>query len=74
MKGYDPTLFVYEHVPGGTGLAERIFEQREVLLARALRLVETCPCESGCPACVGPGDEGRRTVALELLRRMVAAR
>ena len=52
--GYSPTLFLYEHTPGGIGLAERIFEQREVLLARALRLVEGCPCECGCPACVGP--------------------
>jgi DEAD/DEAH box helicase domain-containing protein len=54
QPGYSPTLFLYEHTPGGIGLAERIFEQREVLLARALRLVEGCPCEFGCPACVGP--------------------
>lgn len=53
--GYSPTLFLYEHTPGGIGLAERIFAQREILLARALRLVEGCPCASGCPACVGPG-------------------
>jgi DEAD/DEAH box helicase domain-containing protein len=56
--GYNPTLFLYEHTPGGIGLAERIFEQRELLLARALRLVEGCPCASGCPACVGPAMEG----------------
>jgi DEAD/DEAH box helicase domain-containing protein len=55
--GYSPTLFIYEHTPGGIGLAERIFEQREVLLARALRLVEGCPCEFGCPACVGPNAD-----------------
>ena len=53
--GYNPTLFLYEHTPGGIGLAERIFERRELLLARALRLVEGCPCIAGCPACVGPG-------------------
>ena len=52
--GYSPTLFIYEQTPGGIGLAERIFEQREVLVARALRLVEGCPCDFGCPACVGP--------------------
>ena len=52
--GYSPTLFLYEHTPGGIGLAERIFETREVLLARALRLVESCTCDWGCPACVGP--------------------
>ncbi len=55
--GYSPTLFLYEHTPGGIGLAERIFAQRDVLLARALRLVEGCPCASGCPGCVGPAIE-----------------
>jgi DEAD/DEAH box helicase domain-containing protein len=72
--GYDPTLFLYEHCPGGTGLSERIFEQREALLARAHRLISACPCEAGCPACVGPVAPGsqdvlrsRKAVALELL-------
>ncbi len=55
--GYSPTLFLYEHTPGGIGLAERIFAQRDLLLARALRLVEGCPCASGCPGCVGPAIE-----------------
>jgi DEAD/DEAH box helicase domain-containing protein len=71
--GYNPTLFVYEHTPGGIGLAERIWEQREVLLARALRLIETCPCTHGCPSCVGPAEGSeRKVVALALLRSLVA--
>jgi DEAD/DEAH box helicase domain-containing protein len=68
VPGYSPALFVYEHVPGGTGLAERIWEQRDVLLARTLRLIETCPCPSGCPACVGPGEASRKGAAVTLLR------
>jgi DEAD/DEAH box helicase domain-containing protein len=70
-QGYSPTLFVYEHTPGGIGLSERIFEEREVLLTRAQRLIERCPCRAGCPACVGPATDpaGRKTLALELLRR-----
>ena len=80
QPGYSPTLFLYEHTAGGIGLAERIYEQRETLLARALRLIETCPCERGCPACVGPSDaisnaggraHTRKSVALELLRGAV---
>ncbi len=67
-EGYSPTLFLYEHTPGGIGLSERIFVQRDTLLARALRLVEGCRCVSGCPACVGPG-EGRKAIAIEILRR-----
>jgi DEAD/DEAH box helicase domain-containing protein len=65
------SLYVYEHVPGGTGLAERIWEQRDVLLARALRMIESCPCAAGCPACVGPGEPSRKSVAQQLLRRLV---
>jgi len=70
--GYSPTLFLYEHVPGGTGLAERIWEKHSVLLARALRLVETCACKTGCPSCVGPGDASRKETAIELLCAAVA--
>jgi len=69
--GYCPTLFLYEHVPGGTGLAERIWEQQAVLLARALRLIEGCPCPTGCPSCVGPGEASRKEAAIELLRAVV---
>src|SRR5208283_4534792 len=50
-------------VRGGTGLAERVWEQRDELLARALRLVERCPCRGGCPACVGPGESTRKVTA-----------
>jgi DEAD/DEAH box helicase domain-containing protein len=71
QPGYSPTLFIYENTPGGIGLAERIFEQREALLARTLRLVERCPCDSGCPACVGPGERTRKSVAIDLLRGIV---
>jgi DEAD/DEAH box helicase domain-containing protein len=76
QPGYSPTLFLYEHVPGGIGLSERIFEARESLIARALRLIAGCACESGCPACVGPADSSpgysRKSVALELLQSVVS--
>jgi len=67
-SAYRPTLFLYEHVPGGTGLAERIWEQREWLLTHTLQMIETCPCSAGCPACVGPGEPSRKTMSLALLR------
>jgi DEAD/DEAH box helicase domain-containing protein len=67
LEGYHPTLFLYEHVPGGTGLAERIWEQRDVLLTRTLRMIERCACSTGCPSCVGPGSATRKDAALELL-------
>jgi DEAD/DEAH box helicase domain-containing protein len=88
QPGYNPTLFLYEHTPGGIGLAERIFEMRDVLLARALRLVEGCACQYGCPACVGPANDapplpslpktvrtarGRKAIAIDILRRATAS-
>jgi DEAD/DEAH box helicase domain-containing protein len=51
--GYRPTLFLYDALPGGVGLARRIFERAEDLLSRASRLIASCRCESGCPACIG---------------------
>jgi DEAD/DEAH box helicase domain-containing protein len=48
-------IFLYDRFPGGLGLAERAFEQLEQLLAIAHELIAGCPCESGCPSCVGLG-------------------
>ena len=52
--GFDPTIFLYDTVAGGIGLASRLFEEREELLRRARHLVEGCECDQGCPGCIGP--------------------
>jgi len=49
-----PTITLYERVPAGVGYAEQIYESLADLLEAALDLVANCPCESGCPSCVGP--------------------
>ncbi|RYZ08820.1 MAG: DEAD/DEAH box helicase [Myxococcales bacterium] len=66
---FDPTVFLFDALPGGVGLAERIFERARELCWAAGRLIRSCPCPAGCPACVGPGSESspRKRVALELL-------
>ena len=51
--GFDPTIFVYDHIPGGVGLAPRLFADREIVLRRTRALIEDCPCQGGCPACIG---------------------
>ncbi len=56
--GYDPTIFLYDTVAGGIGLAPRLFEDREELLRRARHLIESCACEEGCPGCIGPDAAG----------------
>jgi DEAD/DEAH box helicase domain-containing protein len=50
----EPTLFLFDALPGGVGLARRIFECAPEWVARALRLIESCDCRSGCPGCIGP--------------------
>ncbi|MGB8332640.1 MAG: DUF1998 domain-containing protein, partial [Polyangiales bacterium] len=52
--GFDPTIFLYDTVAGGIGLAPRLFEEREELLRRARHLIESCQCNEGCPGCIGP--------------------
>ncbi|HVR19454.1 MAG TPA: DEAD/DEAH box helicase [Polyangiaceae bacterium] len=54
--GFDPTLFLFDSIPGGVGLAERVFERSRELFERTHELIASCGCRSGCPACVGPGD------------------
>ncbi|MDW7710570.1 MAG: DEAD/DEAH box helicase [Deferrisomatales bacterium] len=71
-----PTVFLYERYPGGSGLAEGIHLRARELLAAALELVAACPCEAGCPSCVGPaGDsgEGAKAAALAVLRAGTAS-
>ena len=66
---FDPTVFLFDALPGGVGLAERIYERGRELCWAAGRLIRSCPCPGGCPACVGPASDGsaRKRVALELL-------
>jgi DEAD/DEAH box helicase domain-containing protein len=66
---FDPTIFLFDALPGGVGLAERIYERGRDLCWAAGRLIRSCSCPGGCPACVGPASDAnpRKKVALELL-------
>jgi DEAD/DEAH box helicase domain-containing protein len=71
---FDPTVFLFDAHAGGVGLAPRIFERAEELLGRVHTLLAGCPCEAGCPACVGPSDPSgvRKRLALRLLAALAA--
>jgi DEAD/DEAH box helicase domain-containing protein len=45
-------VFVYDAVPGGLGLCRRAFEQAGRFLNTTLETITSCPCNTGCPACV----------------------
>ena len=73
----EPTVYLYEGVPGGVGLSERLFERHDELIAGATELIAGCDCASGCPACTGPRlepDVDAKQLALRLLRALVAER
>jgi len=72
----DPKVFIYDNYPGGIGFSRPLFEMHGLLLERTHELIATCPCDSGCPSCVGPeGNTGphAKTVATEILGRLLAA-
>lgn len=71
----EPTIFLYDNYPGGIGFSEPLFGMHDELLARTRELISGCPCQSGCPSCVGPeGATGplAKVVASELLARLSA--
>jgi DEAD/DEAH box helicase domain-containing protein len=47
-----PAIFLYDGYPGGIGLSRRCYDVLDQLMAETLRLLDECPCESGCPSCV----------------------
>jgi DEAD/DEAH box helicase domain-containing protein len=73
----EPTVFLYDNYPGGIGFSEPLFAMHDQLLARTRELIDGCPCESGCPSCVGPeGATGplAKAVASALLTLLTAVR
>lgn len=70
-----PTVYLYDNCPGGVGLSDKIFDMLPLLLEQARKVIDACPCEGGCPSCVGPmaevGESGKQT-AIRLLDRLLA--
>jgi len=57
LNNYEPDLFLYDNYAGGIGQSAPLFRMAPKLLAHAAALLAACPCESGCPSCVGPAGE-----------------
>ena len=79
--GFDPTIFIYDSIPGGVGLATRLYDDRRALVHQALHLVNRCGCRRGCPSCIGPvsGDapdmgpmmnRGRKSLIIDLMANL----
>ena len=70
----EPTLILYDNCPGGIGLSQKAYGMRDLLLEKALQIVQDCSCRQGCPSCVGPvgeiGQDGKAT-AIHILKELI---
>ena len=72
---FEPNLYLFDAYPGGIGFSEPLFRGHELLVHKTRELIQACPCEAGCPSCVGPaGDPAPRAkqAALAILDRLCA--
>jgi DEAD/DEAH box helicase domain-containing protein len=70
---FEPNLYLYDAYPGGIGFSEPLFRAHDLLVAKTRELIAGCPCERGCPSCVGPAGEKHehaKEAALAILARL----
>jgi DEAD/DEAH box helicase domain-containing protein len=71
-----PNVFIYDNYPGGIGFSRPLYEMHDLLLERTRELIAGCPCQAGCPSCVGPeGHTGphAKQVASRILDHLLLA-
>lgn len=69
-----PVVVIYDQVPAGIGFSERLFELHDEIMQRAYEVIQACPCQDGCPSCVGPGGEqgmGAKRETLSILEMLL---
>jgi DEAD/DEAH box helicase domain-containing protein len=70
---FEPNLYLFDAYPGGIGFSEPLFLAHDLLLQKTRELLRACPCESGCPSCVGPAGDlapKAKEAALAILDRL----
>lgn len=75
LKTWEPNLYLYDRYPGGTGQSAPLHKMTMRLLKGAAEMLAGCPCETGCPSCIGPaGEVGERgkEVAARILAELLA--
>lgn len=66
-----PTVYLYDHIPGGVGLSDRVYEMNMELFTEARRMLLACPCENGCPSCVGAASVGGKKTLIAILDELI---
>lgn len=71
-----PTIYIYENIPEGVGYSEKLFNISGDLFKACLEQVQGCPCQGGCPSCVGPemevGEQGKEGT-IRMLKYMLGS-
>jgi DEAD/DEAH box helicase domain-containing protein len=70
---FEPNLYLYDAYPGGIGFSQPLFRAHELLIRKTRELIQACPCEGGCPSCVGPAGDlvpRAKEAALAILERL----
>jgi DEAD/DEAH box helicase domain-containing protein len=72
---FEPNLYLFDAYPGGIGFSEPLFHAHDLLVQKTRELIHACPCEAGCPSCVGPAGDlapKAKEAALAILDRLLA--
>ncbi len=70
---FEPNLYLFDAYPGGIGFSEPLFRAHELLLEKTREMIQACPCEAGCPSCVGPAGDlapKAKEAALAILEKL----
>ncbi len=70
---FEPNLYLFDAYPGGIGFSEPLFRTHELLIEKTRELIQACPCQAGCPSCVGPAGDlapKAKEAALAILNRL----
>ncbi len=59
------SIFIYDGVPGGVGLARHAYDIYLELLTKVAAHLAACPCEAGCPSCIHSPKCGSRNAPLD---------
>ena len=70
---FEPNLYLFDAYPGGIGFSDPLFRAHELLVRKTRELIQACPCDAGCPSCVGPAGDlapKAKEAALAILDRL----
>jgi DEAD/DEAH box helicase domain-containing protein len=70
---FEPNLYLFDAYPGGIGFSEPLFRVHDLLIRKTRELIRECPCDDGCPSCIGPAGDlalHGKEVALAILDRL----